>query len=442
MDLFPDIPRIYTALSEWIACFILVLQFSKGKRRNHFYIYLTLMGIGQVLLQLFVGTWPLFFWILGMILNVGWMLLTFIVTIQCRSITYIYLTCKAFILAEFMASLSWFLYCYIFLYSGYLSNQLIEITFMTFSYVILSLCYYYIEKFSKHTLSYKHLKKKDIGTILLTATIIFTISNIGFVLSNTSFAFGDLLPIFILRSSINLCGILLIYIQENQRYENYLNEELSSISNVFHSQYEQYEAYKESSQLIDRKFHDLKHQLEAIELEESSQKRQDYVNQLKEDLSKYQANIKTGNAIADVILTRKNAYCIENNITFTCIMDGTLLNFMETMDLCSLLGNTLDNAIESTMTLVEQEKRLINLRVRKKANFVLYSVENYSETSLDYENDLPKTTKKNKDYHGYGLKSTAYIAEKYNGNLSIKYEDNWFKLNVLIPVEEGVSYEI
>lgn len=434
-DIFPNIPRIYTAISEWLACIALIMAIVPEKRQNFFYLKAIALLIGQICLQLWVGTWPLFFWIPGMIINVCWMLLAFMVLVNQRALSNLYNVSKAFIFAEFIASLTWQLYCYLF-YNRFEEIIPLQIAFMLISYLLLAWIYFTIEKKSNHQLLLKNIQPKDTLEVILTAVIIFTMSNIGFILSSTNFAIGDSVAIFIFRSLINLCGIFMIYIQENSRYENNLRQELTAINNVFQSQYEQYEAYRESNQIINRKFHDLKHQLSIIEMEPDENKRLSYVNQLKEDIEKYQTNIKTGNPIIDVIVTRKNIYCIENQITFTCIVDGALLSFMNTMDLVSLLGNTLDNAIESTLALASTEKRLINLRVSKKANFVMYSLENYSETPLHFEDGLPQTTKEDQRYHGYGLKSSAYIAEKYNGSLTVKLEDNWFKLNVLIPLQK------
>lgn len=433
MELIPNIPRIYTALAEWLACLILILALVPEQRRQRFYFLAPIMGIGQLFLQIHVGTWPLFLWIPGMALNLLWMLVTFHVLVENSFLKNFYLTCKAFIVAEFIAAFSWQLFCYL-LYSPVETNPLTSQLFMLFSYAFLALIYYFIERKRQHHLILDHLRHRDLWLVFLTMIIIFTMSNLGFLLSNTSFAIGDSVTIFIFRTFINLCGMLLIYIQEHSRYESNLKNELSAMNNVFLSQYEQYEAYRESNEMVNRKFHDLKHYLEIIELEPDFEKRRHYVEQIREDIQSFQTNIKTGNPIADVVLTRKNIYCIDNQITFTCIVDGASLDFIDTMDLVSLLGNPLDNAIESALKISDREKRLINLRVTPKADFILYQVENYTEANLEFENGLPTTTKADKQSHGYGLKSTAFIAEKYNGSLTVSLRDHWFSLNVLIPI--------
>ena len=431
MDILPNIPRNYTAIAEWLACLILLLQLPKVERKKAFLPIVVAMGIGQIALQNFVDTWPLFFWIAGMIVNVLWMLLTLHITTKLSWLSSFYNVCKAFIFAEFIAALSWQLYCYLLVFN--LSKSILfQFLFVLFMYIISSLIYYYFNKKNNKNNQTKY-RIRDIVTAFLTAVIIFTMSNIGFIISNSNFTLIDSFYIFLFRSLVNLCGIFLLYIQENQRYETYLRNELSAINNVFQSQYEQYQAYQESHAIIDRKFHDLKHQIYLIEMETNSEKKQEYFSSLREDIKKYEFSIKTGNPVIDTILTRKNIYCIQNHITLTCIADGSLLDFLNVMDICSLLGNALDNAIESTLKIADPEKRLINLRITKKAEFVLFSIENYTEISPEFENGLPKTTKTNKDKHGYGLKSISYLAEKYEGNMTINYQNNWFKLNVLLP---------
>ncbi len=66
------------------------------------------------------------------------------------------------------------------------------------------------------------------------------------------------------------------------------------------------------------------------------------------------------------------------------------------------------------------------------------AVENYFEGDIQFENNQPATTKANKEYHGYGIKSIKYTVKKYNGWVTIDTKDNWFKLNVVIPLPREV----
>lgn len=90
---------------------------------------------------------------------------------------------------------------------------------------------------------------------------------------------------------------------------------------------------------------------------------------MEQEIRSYEAQNKTGNEVLDTILTSKSLYCQQHGITLTCVADGAALDFMDTMDLCSLFGNALDNAIESVEKLPDSEQRLIHLVVARQKSF-------------------------------------------------------------------------
>lgn len=434
MSTIPNIPRFYTALSECLACLLFVISIKPIHTKKKFTMLALFFLCIQIFLQRLVETWPNSLWIPGMLINIAWMFITLrsMTKLPLKKVTYI--LCEAFVLAEFMAAFTWHLYCYILLP---FSEDLFwsSMIFMYFGYSILSMIFLYIiKKYFKKEFLVENLNNKDIIVVASTALIIFTTSNLGFMLFETSFSFGDLTSVFIFRTLINLCGLLLLYIQSNYRYDLYLRKELSSMNLLFNTNYEQYQIYKESTELIHQKFHDLKHLLNLVEEELDTDRRRSHIYKMKEEIHLYGSMIQTGNSIADVIITSKNIKCLNLNIVFTCMIDGAALSFIDTIDLISLLGNTLDNAIESSVKLAEFEKRLINLRITQKNNYIHFAIENYTEEDLIFKNGLPTTTKKNKEYHGYGLKSISYIVEKYNGNMTVYLENNWFHVDIFLPI--------
>ena len=157
---------------------------------------------------------------------------------------------------------------------------------------------------------------------------------------------------------------------------------------------------------------------------------------MEEEIKAYEAQNKTGNQVLDTVLTSKSLYCQQHNIGLTCVVDGTLLNFMDEMDLCTLFGNALDNAIESTVRLPETEQRLIHLLVTWQKSFLWIKVENTYDGKWKADGTLPKTTKADSRYHGYGLKSIFEIAEKYGGTASVTTRENRFVLKLLIPMRQ------
>ena len=223
--------------------------------------------------------------------------------------------------------------------------------------------------------------------------------------------------------------------QQNQRNETYLRKELRSINVIFDQQYQQYLMYKENSEYISRKCHDLKHQINVIRQETDREKRESYLEEMETMVKTFQTDIVTGNKILDTILTQKNSECIQKNINFTCMVDGKYLSMLDTLDICSIFGNALDNAIECVEKFEEKDKRIIRLQVFAQNQFLIICLENYCDNhNLQLEEGLPGTTKQDKQNHGYGLKSIRYTAEKYGGSMTVHMENNWFTMRILLPM--------
>ena len=112
--------------------------------------------------------------------------------------------------------------------------------------------------------------------------------------------------------------------------------------------------------------------------------------------------------------------------------DGQLLSFMDAVELYTLFGNALDNAIEASLPLPESE-RMIDLQVQQKAGLILIRVTNRFAGTMEAGAELPKTSKADQDWHGFGLKSIRAVAEKYGGLMNLRGEDGVFTLRITIP---------
>jgi sensor histidine kinase regulating citrate/malate metabolism len=268
---------------------------------------------------------------------------------------------------------------------------------------------------------------------IMVGAAVFALSNISFVIPNT--LFGGVLgrEIMSFRTVIDLVGIAMLYAHYAVCREYRAVREFTSLYGIVHTQNTYYQSYKDSLDLINRKYHDLKHQIIALRAERDEDKRRDFLDQMESEIKAFEAQNKTGNIVLDTILTTKALYCQSRGISLTVVADGAELNFMSTSDLASLFGNMLDNAVQSAEKLPDKERRLITLTVAHQKGFILIKTENYFEGDMVFADGLPKTTKFNTDYHGYGLKSIREIAKKYDGVMSINTEGNWFVLTLLFP---------
>lgn len=231
-----------------------------------------------------------------------------------------------------------------------------------------------------------------------------------------------------------LCCMLVLYIQVNMVKAKEANQEIEVLSKLLNQSKAQYAATKENIELINMKVHDLKHQVGMFA--RAGGMDSDTVDEIKQMISIYDTSVETGIEALDIILTEKSLFCQKNGIKFSCMADCRSLQFIKESDLYVLFGNAVDNAIEAVMKISDENQRYIGLSVYSRGKLVSVNLNNYfsDELNLD-EEGFPVTTKKNKDDHGFGLKSIRMIAERYGGDVSVSLEGNIFNLNIILPSE-------
>ena len=83
----------------------------------------------------------------------------------------------------------------------------------------------------------------------------------------------------------------------------------------------------------------------------------------------------------------------------------------------------------------EEEKRCINLIVKNTKNFISITISNYFTGNIELNVDgIPKTTKNNKNFHGFGFKSMKMIVDKYNGDFNLSITKDIFKIAILFNI--------
>ena len=229
---------------------------------------------------------------------------------------------------------------------------------------------------------------------------------------------------------------VILYLQSELFKKSAMRRELEVINLLWKKEQEQYKLSRENIALINQKCHDLKHQIRAIR-NASEEDKNKYLEGMEDSIRIYEAIVKTGNEVLDTILTEKSLYCKDKEITVSCVADGSQMNFIDTADLYAILGNALDNAIEAVVKLESEEQKQIDVMVYRQQNFLVMNIVNPIAEKLVYEEDLPVTTKGDKRYHGFGLKSMNYIVKKYDGFLNISEADGCFSLKILIPIKDA-----
>ncbi|MBE6676813.1 MAG: GHKL domain-containing protein [Ruminococcaceae bacterium] len=157
----------------------------------------------------------------------------------------------------------------------------------------------------------------------------------------------------------------------------------------------------------------------------------DYLDKLDTDLSTVDTVVKTGNAMADAILNSKISLAKSKGIAVKVDAHIPVKLKMSELDLCVIIGNLFDNAIDASMALPE-EQRLIRVYMDMKNTQLYISFTNFTATKkLAKVGNRFNTTKG--DGHGFGLVRIDNIIERLDGYLSRNSEDGAFTTEILIP---------
>lgn len=440
MDMMlPEIPRIYTAISEWAACLIIIMTFRKRVRGRKLTGLLAVALIIQSGFQLFSGTLPIGFWIITMSISIFLMFFWIYTLCELSQFDALYLCIRAFVVAEFTASLEWQIYCFLAYNAGRKPSLWLNIACVIIIYSLVFFVIWRIEVHFKPTDRNINSKPREVLTAGLIGIAVFTVANIGFINSNTIFSARFDSEIFIIRTLIDFSGLAVLYTYYILSAGLRDKKELDAIRYVLNHQYNQYQLYKDNITLLNMKYHDLKHQIQIIKAEKNLEKKETYFSEMEKQLKIYDTRHDTGNTVLDTVITNKSLACVEHEIEFTCVINGKLLAFMDTMDICTIFGNALDNAIECEKQIDEKEKRMIHVAVFSRHKLLMIRIENYFNGKLkNVVEGIPATTKENKDFHGYGLKSIRYTVDQYNGSVTIGQRENWFDLKILIPMPDEI----
>ena len=439
-EALPDIPRLFTAIAEFLSCLLFII-FAKRKYNNLKTGLISIAALGVFIgFHYLAGILPIYFWIPCMIIAAGLMFLFIYITCLGSIRLSLYNGITAFIIAEFSAAFEWWQYYFFSDNFRLMKSDLASVLFCIVTYVILFSIFLLLE--GRYGKDRTNIAWKDIIGNLLVAVVIFVVSNISFVDWDTPMTSKYPLEIFYIRALVDFCGVVVLYSAREQRKYNNAKMELAQMHNLLVRQYQQYCITKGTIDSVNKKYHDLKHQLTLLSQNSNNNETKKSIDEINEEIKLYSAVYKTGNDVLDTILTSKASICVEKGIDLTCIADGNAISFMNEMDICSFFGNALDNAIESVEKIEDKDKRVINIKVYQQNMFVIVGFENYYEGRLLYENGELQSTKKNKlNNHGYGVKSIKSIAEKYGGRIKINTADNWFIVNAMIPISKKEASE-
>lgn len=151
-----------------------------------------------------------------------------------------------------------------------------------------------------------------------------------------------------------------------------------------------------------------------------------YLDELQAPVRNLTDVVWTGDETADYLINSKAALAEASEICFQAQVEFPRRTNIRSADLCAILGNLLDNAIEAARQVAAPERRSVTLTIRRINQMLIIKVENSFSEIPRFESGKLKTTKKN-GLHGWGLKSAQTAAEKYDGMVQAGVSDGVFR---------------
>lgn len=160
-----------------------------------------------------------------------------------------------------------------------------------------------------------------------------------------------------------------------------------------------------------------------------------YLDELQIPIREMTDTVWTNDDTIDYLINSKAAAAKERGIRYQVQVEFPHHTNLRSADLCAILGNLLDNALEAAGQIPEKKKRFINLTIRRINQMLIIKVENSFSTPPSIAGGEIKTSKKENGLHGWGLKSARTAAEKYDGIVQTSYAENVFRAVVTLSYQ-------
>lgn len=233
---------------------------------------------------------------------------------------------------------------------------------------------------------------------------------------------------------ISMIGIIYINIAMFNFFDGYSKQiKLSFMETVAEREAENYRALKMSYQEMKKLKHDFKNELDTLN-ELISERKYDiaeaHISELSSFIDKSAAVCYTGNEAVDSLINIKIQTAKQYDIRVIIkIKIQTSLN-ANSMELCRIIGNALDNAIEACCKIMDSKvQRFICISIKEIDENMLIEISNTAE---DVDTADLSTTKPQQSMHGYGIHSIRSSAKRLGGTLHFKYDSGVFVMKLLI----------
>lgn len=281
-----------------------------------------------------------------------------------------------------------------------------------------------------------HFGKKEwipiAATFLISSSIFICIDliNINVVLPMEAIVLS-MVSVFLLILINIVCMYMVVKISRGNQIET--ENKLLKMQTQYQAQYADNIRVQEKE--IHTIRHDLKNNLFVLDTLLNNQKYKEarkYIDRYLEQEALLGGNITTNNETVNAIINTKIVYAKSIGIHVTLEYCRNIPPIND-IDLCNILGNLLDNAIEACCRCQIQEKT-IGIQIALDDRIFTISIKNTIDSSVLEKNTRLFTSKKEKSRHGFGISSVKETVEKYEGTLDIFEKEHMFCVLIRLPL--------
>ena len=295
--------------------------------------------------------------------------------------------------------------------------------------IIVALCLHFLLR----NFSYS-LRKSDFVIVLLFELVIFLFYNkstVYFIIGEYNETF-DLIVMLLSTAFL----FLFLYLKNNYYLRGQEQRDKLQIAQL-QQQYAYYQDKLKEEERIRSIYHDMKNHLLVLEGCQGTDETRKMAQELRSQIADYENYIHTGNDFLDIIIRDKAEKAREKQIDFSAFIDFSSIDFIDPLDISTLFGNAIDNAIEASEKLPE-EQRVILIKAGKVQDFVSILIENNCLSEAHTNNH---TTKSDDFLHGFGISNMRKAAEKYGGTCTTTKTKGKFTLKILLPFSKGKAVD-
>lgn len=303
------------------------------------------------------------------------------------------------------------------------------ITYLIVNFIITRLLFIFISY-----VTYKYKIKAEYNPPFYYWSILISIPLlnfcVSFILENSNISFY--------KFAFMLVGMLIVNILLYIAFSKIISDYEDKILYLMDKQYlklqlQSYEENQKVFMLLNRFRHDLKNHILCMQImlkKHQFEELDNYFLQLSNEASKVITQFNTGNTVVDTVLSAKielaNFHKIPVHIEIPKPIEVKINDF----ELCAVLSNLLDNAIEASSKIEESQ---IKIKISSLCNCIVILISNRSNENILINNPRLMTTKKDKSNHGIGLSIVDDIVKKYRGTISFYMDSGYFNVNIVMP---------